>query len=57
MTVAKAKAALKKRGIRVNIGGCGCCDSPWIKIEVDGKVILDDEGKCIYMIEDEDKTK
>ena len=40
-----------KRGIRVEIGGCGCCDSPWVKVEVDKEIILDNSGVSIDMFE------
>lgn len=36
---------LMRRGIEVDIGGCGCCDSPWVKVKIDREVVFDDEGK------------
>jgi hypothetical protein len=40
-----------KRNIRVEIGGCGCCGSPWVKVEVDKEVILDQDEVFIDMFE------
>jgi hypothetical protein len=37
----KVAEALRAKGIRINVGGCGCCGSPWVKVEVDGEVIAD----------------
>ena len=34
---------LKEHGVEINISGCGCCDSPWVDISIDGKLIVDDE--------------
>ncbi len=31
--------ALRAKGIRLQVGSCGCCNSPWIAIEVDGKLL------------------
>ena len=55
----EAKRLLKSAGFRVEIGGCGCCGSPWVKIEHNGKLIISDgEGEpvdeCKFdMFEDE----
>ena len=32
--------ALKAKGIRLYVGSCGCCQSPWLSLEVDGKIIV-----------------
>lgn len=37
-------AALKERGIELDIGACGCCSSPWVKVKIDGEKVFDDEG-------------
>jgi hypothetical protein len=34
---------LKARGVEIEIGGCGCCGSPFVKVVVDGEIIVDDE--------------
>lgn len=40
----KVQKALKAKGIRISVGGCGCCGSPWFKVEVDGEVVADVEN-------------
>lgn len=39
---ADIEAALKARGIRMAVGSCGCCQSPWVSIEVDGVMLVKD---------------
>ena len=34
---------LADRGIRISVSACGCCGSPWVSLEVDGKLIVDNE--------------
>lgn len=34
------KDALRAKGIRIHVGGCGCCRSPWMALEVDGKMVV-----------------
>jgi hypothetical protein len=36
-------AALLAKGVRLNIGGCGCCGSPQVSVEIDGELLLDSE--------------
>lgn len=43
------KSILRSHGIRMNIGGCSCCDSPWIAFEYRGEKILDIEGRSLDM--------
>ena len=40
---------LESRGIRMSISGCGCCESPRVKVEVDGKEIFDGENVDLEM--------
>jgi len=48
---ARVEKALLAKGVRMNIGGCGCCRSPWGTVEVDGVVIVSDvEDMNIEMI-------
>ena len=34
--ISEIKKALKSKGIRMEVNACGCCDSPWVQLEVDG---------------------
>jgi hypothetical protein len=27
---------LEQRGVRLAIGACGCCDGPWVRVQIDG---------------------
>ncbi len=38
------KGTLTHRGIHLDVGACGCCQGPWIKIAIDGVVVLDTEA-------------
>ena len=50
----EAKRLLRQRGIRLMVGGCGCCGSPWFRVEVDGREILPStDGIQIDMFEDD----
>ncbi len=40
---AKMKEILKQHNIRIKIGSCGCCNSPWVSFEKDGVMIVDNE--------------
>lgn len=40
MDVKEVAKILEAKGVRLAIGGCGCCGSPWVKIEVDGEFIV-----------------
>lgn len=53
MSTDELEKALEERGIRVNIAGCGCCNSPWVKIEIDGEVVFDEDDADIKMIEED----
>lgn len=47
---------LSRHEIRMNIGGCGCCESPWVEFEYKGEMITDQEEFKIKMIEDEEEN-
>lgn len=34
---------LKSHGIEMKVGGCGCCDSPWVTFKYLGETIFDDD--------------
>lgn len=52
-TVEEIKKALEEKGIKIYIDGCGCCASPWWKIEIDGIVSDDMDGDSINMFEED----
>ena len=45
-------AELAKRGIRVSIGGCGCCSSPWVTILIDDEEVFNEDDVHMDNIED-----
>jgi hypothetical protein len=52
MTQDELEAELKKRGIELQIGACGCCSSPWVAVKIDGEKVFDDEGVSFDFNED-----
>lgn len=46
---------LKKHGVKMKLGGCGCCGSPWLKFEYNGVTILDDDEVHFDMFERKEK--
>ena len=40
---------LEERGIKLVLGGCGCCGSPWLEIDIDGENKFDDDSIKIDM--------
>ena len=50
----KIKEILKQHNIKMSVGGCGCCGSPWVSFEKDGVKIVDDvDYFTIDMFEDD----
>ncbi len=33
---------LKAKGVKIYLGGCGCCGSPWVAVEIDGVMLTAD---------------
>jgi hypothetical protein len=52
---ARLEQLLKEHGFKFEIGGCGCCSSPWVKAEYNGEVILNDSGIDMDMFKEEIK--
>jgi len=46
------EAALKAAGILMSVGACGCCESPWVKMEIAGEVIIDADKASFDMFEE-----
>lgn len=42
--IEKMKQILKENGIEMQVGGCGCCGSPWITFNYKGEEIIDDNA-------------
>lgn len=51
----RAKELLAAAGFRISIGSCGCCSSPWVKIEHNGELILKADSADMDMFEDAEK--
>lgn len=41
-TKEEVKELLKAKGVSLNVSGCGCCDSPWVALEIDGVLVVDE---------------
>ena len=42
------KEILETHGIRMAIGGCGCCGSPWVSFWYKGEQLLDSEDYTTF---------
>jgi hypothetical protein len=51
---ARAIISLIRKGVFLDIGGCGCCGSPRVRIEIDGELLVDAENFELEMITEED---
>lgn len=51
MTIEEIETLLKSKGIRLCIGGCGCCGSPWVALEVDGELIVGSKTTAIWPVQ------
>jgi len=50
--IRKVKKILLKHGIKIDVGACGCCESPWFSMEYKGKTIVNNaENFRFNMIE------
>lgn len=45
---------LRAVDIELNVGSCGCCDSPWIKMKHQGVVVMDTDTIHMEMFKEED---
>lgn len=51
--IEEVKRLLREKGIRIDLSGCGCCGSPTLSLEIDGKLIVYDEDDAnIDMLKD-----
>lgn len=39
----------EEHGFAIELGGCGCCDSPWLKVAYKGELIFDGENAELSM--------
>lgn len=49
----KIKELLEPLGLKMSVGACGCCDSPWVKIEFKGEVVFDQENASFSTFDEE----
>lgn len=40
--IAKAKELLAQHGFKLSVEACGCCGSPWVRLEYQGQPIIDE---------------
>jgi len=52
--MATMKRILKECGIRMSVGACGCCDSPWVRFEYKGVEVLPNSEDCNFDTFEED---
>jgi len=45
MTREEAIEEIERRGISLDIQGCGCCGSPMIVIKIDGEIVIDQDSE------------
>ncbi len=45
----KLEQLLTEHGFVFEIGGCGCCGSPWVKVAYKGEVIFDQDDVSLKM--------
>lgn len=51
MTKDELLSELEKRGIRIEIGGCGCLGSPWVRVHIDGEEVFNEDDASMNSID------
>ena len=41
--IEEAKRLLAEAGFKMEVGGCGCCGSPWVKLSHNERLVIFDE--------------
>ena len=49
--IERMKHILRSHDIEMDVGACGCCDSPWVTFIYKGERILDREEYCEFATE------
>ena len=44
--IKQVEKILEANDIKIAVGGCGCCGSPWFSFEYKGEIVIDDQREC-----------
>ena len=50
-SIKRIEQILSENNIKMSIWSCGCCDSPYVKFEYNGEIIIDEGFMNIDMFE------